>query len=197
VRSRQPQIPEIPVVISPVNNSQVSSEQILVKWSEEPRAKSFRVELSSQDNFPPRQVKVKQIEPYTYETFFEDISAGTYYLRMRSEYFSESAILYTDWCPTVTFYYSGATGIKENLDGKDIAFIRTENDQKQLVLKLDEMSWVNADLLSVSGMVISHIYDGEVNGEANVDIPVDNLSQGIYLIKIDTGCRIILLKFVK
>lgn len=60
-----------------------------------------------------------------------------------------------------------------------------------------KLSWVNADLLSVSGMVISHIYDGEVNGEANVDIPVDNLSQGIYLIKIDTGCRIILLKFVK
>lgn len=191
------QIPEIPVVISPVNNSHVSSEQILVKWSEEPRAKSFRVELSSQDNFPPRQVKVKQIEPYTYETFFEDISAGTYYLRMRSEYFSESAILYTDWCPTVTFYYSGATGIKENMDGKDIAFIRTENDQKQLVLKLDGMSWVNADLLSVSGMVMSHIYDGEVNGEANVDIPVDNLSQGIYLIKIDTGRRIMLLKFAK
>lgn len=191
------QVAEVPIVIAPVNNSEVSGEQILVKWNEEPRAKSFRVELSSSDDFPPRQVKVKQVEPYTYETFFEDMSVGTYYLRMRSEYFSESAILYTDWCPTVVFYYSGATGITENQNSENFAFIRSESGQKQLVLRFDKPSWIRIDLLSVSGVMLSHIYEGTVDGELGIDIPINNLPRGMYLLKVDTGSGDVLFKIIK
>ena len=79
--------PSIPVILYPTQGATVEATSLQVRWAEEPFASTFRIELHTNDQFTPiRNVKRQTVNAFTYETEFDNLTDGTWYLRARSEY---------------------------------------------------------------------------------------------------------------
>lgn len=72
-----------PVILSPADNEVIHSSDLRVVWDKQ-NARSFRVELSTVDNFAPRNTKTLNTDAYTYEASYTNLSEGDYYLRVRA-----------------------------------------------------------------------------------------------------------------
>lgn len=124
-------IPEIPVVINPTHQQQISDTELLVEWQEEPKAKSFRVELCDTPDFPVRKIKVKSSPAYTYNVKFTDLTPGIYYLRARADY----GLTYTAWSPTIQVELIATSLDKTSSKGLKVYSLK---DRKSIVVLSDK-----------------------------------------------------------
>lgn len=133
-------VPAIPVIIAPTHLQQLSGSELLVKWKDEPKAKSFRVELSETPDFPVRKVIIRSADAFNYQVSYTDLAPKTYYLRARSNY----GITYTPWSDVIqidmlatSIDKSKSNGVKVYaLKEKRCVVIQSDNDINESELYL-------------------------------------------------------------
>lgn len=197
-------VPGVPQIVSPVTGSTVESSQLKVVWNEESRAKNFRIELCSSESFSPRQTKIKLVDPFVYETAYDGLVSGIYYLRARAEYFQKDAsgsviTYYTNWSDTIKVDYKLSTGI-ENARKEENSFyiVSLGADCKQLVLNIFDYSKVSVWMSSISGIQQDHLWNNEMAaGQYTIDLPVERLPSGVYLIIVEVDGTRAILKMLK
>ncbi len=197
-------VPTVPLINSPITGATVENSQLKVVWNEEPRAKNFRIELCSSVSFPSRQTKIKLVDSYVYETVYDELSSGTYYLRARAEYLqkNESGSIvssYTNWSDTIKIDYKFSTGI-ENIqkEGNNFYILSSRLGCKQLILNIADHSKVLIWMNSISGAQQACLWNNEMSaGQHILDLPIDHLSSGVYLIIVEVDGNRKILKMLK
>ncbi len=200
-----PLVPDIPLILSPVNNSDVIASQLLITWKEDYRAKSFWIDVSKMETFPGRQTEKRILGPYNYETIFteSELSSGTYYIRILAEYNTKSesgAIVSTEtaWSNVVKINYTVNTGLDRINKEKETAYVRSlSSGNKELILNLTKPAVVSASLYSVSGIKLSDVcHQAELQaGEQKFDLTLGNLPKGFYLVVLEIDGSKQILKF--
>lgn len=196
-------VPDMPQILFPLTGSIVENSQLKVLWNKEPRAKNFRVELCPSESFAPRQTKAKQVDPFVYETLYDGLSSGIYYLRARAEYFQKDefgSILtnYTNWSDTIRVDYKLSTGIANNFEGNRFYILASESGNKQLILNVTDYSKISVRLNSISGVPLAHLLNDTMSsGKHVLDIPLEHLPSGIYLLVVDVDGNREVLKIFK
>lgn len=196
-------VPDVPVILSPAYDASITEDEIIVKWQDDPKAAKFRIELCASEAFSPRQLILKSVNPFTYETTYSGLAAGTYYIRARAEYNtqSEAGLIVpanTEWSDTILVKFNLPTGIDDVAHDQMDAFVRSVNGEKQLVLNLNESSLISVAIYSVSGVKLSSIYN-DINlspGENVLPVSTEKLPKGFYFLTIETKDKRQLVKFV-
>lgn len=196
-------VPDVPQIASPLNGSTVESSTLKVNWNEEPRAKNFRIELCSSNSFSPRQTKIKLVDPFVYETIYDGLTSGTYYVRARAEYNDKDAngtiiTAVTNWSDTIQVNYKIYTGIEDiQKEANRYYLINSGADDKKLVVELYESSRISVSLNSVSGVQLMSLNQVMPAGQHIIDLSIQNVPAGIYLIFIDADGKRQTLKLIK
>lgn len=152
-------VPDVPVITSPTHLQQLSGTELLVKWVDEPNAKSFRVELSETPDFPVRKVKIKSADAFTYEVTYTDLVPGTYYLRARSNYGNTN----TAWSDIIQINMLTTSLDKAKANGIKVYALK---DKKSLVIQLDND--INASEVSLYSVTGQQVYRQAVNLDAGI-----------------------------
>ncbi|MEG1684784.1 MAG: family 10 glycosylhydrolase [Bacteroides sp.] len=186
-------IPNVPVLLSPTNGVSLNGKDILVSWQKEPFAKSFRVELAKDNNFLPRQTKIKSTEAFTYQVTYKDIDPGTYYLRARSEY----STLWTAWSDVIVFSLGDIVGVKEQKIVADVSLITT-NGERQLIVNIEKPTKIEVTVYSVQGSKVGSILEKQtIEGSCSISLPLLELPTGAYLLRVQMDGMVKTLKFIK
>jgi len=189
-------IPEVPVFLNPANNSTLSGTQIKVVWSEGITS-GYRVEMSKEPTFPPRNTKINSVGPYVFETTYVGLTAADYYFRVRAIY---SNNLFTEWSDTLKVVLNDGTGINELKVGNVSCNILKNNDSEFLVeLVSSDVVSATVSLLSLSGIQIKQLCYNQplVVGSNLFPVSVENLPGGVYLIVVKTEEGQCVLKYIR
>lgn len=152
-------IPNVPIIVSPTNLQQLSGTELLVKWEDEPNAKSFRVELSETPDFPVRKVIIKSAKAFTYQVTYTDLVPGTYYLRARANY----GYTNTAWSDIVQIDMLTTSLDKAKADGIKVYALK---EKKSLIIQTtNEIDASELCLYSVTGQ---QVYSKNVNLNAGI-----------------------------
>ncbi|MFR9166115.1 MAG: family 10 glycosylhydrolase [Dysgonomonas sp.] len=189
-------VPETPVITEPANNSIIRSKSVTVKWVESPFANGgFRVELSKKSTFPTRETDSKMPAAYVYETTFDNLSIGDYYIRMRASYGNN---LYTAYTDAIKITIGEGNSIESQNAEKLSYFISSVNNNNYLVINSSEEMQASASIYNLSGAKVFNIFNTiSISGENNVYLLPDNLPKGIYIIKLVTKDETKSLKWIR
>lgn len=73
----------IPEIVEPADGAEIEGSEMTVRWREQ-NARSFRVELSTVEDFAPRNTKTLNTDAYTTQATYRNLAEGRYYLRVRA-----------------------------------------------------------------------------------------------------------------
>ncbi|MCU6769735.1 family 10 glycosylhydrolase [Barnesiella propionica] len=185
-------IPEVPVILSPLQNQIVNTRNVEVIWADNYLAKGFRVEIHPSETFIPiRNGKVQTISNFVYNTVFDNLTAdGVYYIRVRADYGTGS---YTDWSDTVKIEYRGFSAV-EDASADETCFV-TPGTNPNLVLKAGAKH-VTAEIVDISGRYLGRFVDEtDFQGEQSFRLP--SLSSGVYIIIVNLDGKIKKVKLIQ
>lgn len=97
-----------PVIVAPTNGATVGGASVLLQWQETPN-NGFRLEWAKSASFPNRSKKIKTVDMGVCEYILEDLTEGTWYVRIATIKKDES---WTDFSEVVAFTYSPTTNIE-------------------------------------------------------------------------------------
>jgi len=189
-------VPDVPVFLTPANNSTLSGTQIKVVWTEG-FTSGYRVEMSKVATFPPRNIDINIVDAYVYETTYAGLTPADYYFRIRANY---SGSLYTAWSDVLKIVLSDGTGISELKAGTVNCSIMKNNDSELLVkLVTPEAVRATVYLLSLSGVQLKQICQNQPLsvGSNLFSVPVENLPLGVYLLVVKTDAGQCVLKYIR
>ena len=169
----------IPVLLSPIDGSQIDGTEIEVSW-EEQTAKGFQAELSQDKTFPSRGTKLKATDAFIYTAIYSDLDAGTYYLRVRAK---DSKGL-TEASSFVTVYLTGTSGILDT-DASKLVYTYSDFDGNcHLVVNSNEAVPMSVAIYSVTGALVeNHIFKLET-GKNTFSFNIDGFNKGLYLLRV-------------
>ena len=133
--------PDIPIIVSPVNEGTLSGESMVIEWKDNIYATGFQAHLSKEATFPVRGTTSKTTGAFEYRTDFGTLAVGTYYTRVRAKYKDGQ----TEWSPVVKFHWGGATSITSEQDVKKVSVLGMGTHQ---ILKIN--AGINGGTLSAS-----------------------------------------------
>lgn len=174
--------PDVPIIVSPENEGDLSGESVIVKWKENIYATGFQVHLSKESSFPVRGTTSKTTGAFEYQADFGTLAIGTYYARVRAKYKDGQ----TDWSPAVKFYWGGATSILAEQVLRKVSVIGAGAYH---VLKIN--AGVNSSILSVSLFDVvgnkRKVFSQSLQIGDTVEIPLElgDLPKGAYLLRVD------------
>ena len=185
--------PEIPTIISPLHESNVAENTILVKWADNIYATGFQVHLSKDESFPIRNLTSKSTGAFKYEVDFGDLTPDTYYTRVRANH-SEGQ---TEWSPVVKFQYYGATAIQDYNADEAITLIKDGNSHLLRIDSNQSNQPTTIQLFDITGKLVRSYEPVQPIGDV-VDIPLQMgvLSKGIYLVKVVFNGQIKVFKLI-
>lgn len=176
------QIPPIPIILSPENNSTINTNNLKITWQESPFASGFRVELSESEDFP-LPVLIKTTNAYIYETTYENLNAGTYYFKIRATYGYSGR---TNWSSVHKVNIAG-NSIENEQNPKDVHNIVFENGNYYLDLNTIEATNISASIINLSGTKLFDIISNQtISGNHRFILP-GGLNKGVYIILIENG----------
>ncbi len=182
-------IPDVPVILFPTQGATVEGPTLQVRWAEEPAAKTFRIELHTDDTFSPvRNVKRQTVDAFVYETEFEGLADGVWYLRARSEYAGGE----TEYCNTISFTYKHTSGIDltrregrcQVVSGNGAALVVGRQAQR-----------IAIDVANLSGQIVAQ-FERENVAEGD-RIALDLLPRGVYALIVTIDGQREILKLIK
>lgn len=97
-----------PVIVAPTNGATVGGASVLLQWQETPN-NGFRLEWAKSASFPNRSKKIKTVDMGVCEYILEDLTEGTWYVRIATIKKDET---WTDYSEVVAFTYSLSTDVK-------------------------------------------------------------------------------------
>ncbi len=109
----------------------------------------------------------------------------TYYLRARGEYATASGTKYTDYTPVLTFVYNSSTGIDDVTSEKAQVYV-TPSDMLMLSGEVSQI-----EIYAISGQLIN------ATTIAGTSYDLSNLAPGAYVIRVNNGAEVSVVKFVK
>ena len=175
----------IPRIISPINESTVAGTSIAVSWAEQV-AKGFRVQLSASSSFPPAGTQLKTTGATVFTTQFTGLAAGEYYVRVAAQ--KTSSI--TDYSAAVRIKVTGDSSVEEVTYQTLNAYVADGN----LVIQSERPCPVSAAIYNFQGQLLAAFDCSLQTGKNIVPINVDELSKGVYLIRLQTSERCLTLK---
>ena len=179
----QPAPMPVPTIISPVNEANIGGTEIKVTWKEQ-HSRGFRVELSQDPTFPSRTLKVKETPALTYDTTFEKLDKGTYYIHMMA--FIDDG-KQTSATGTVKVYLTGLNAI-EDINASKFCYNYYDAAGNCYIVINDAASLsATLDIYSITGVLINRLTFPLNTGENTVLLDMTNYAEGIYLIKVNTG----------
>ena len=182
-------IPDVPVILFPTQGATVEGPTLQVRWAEEPAAKTFRIELHTDDTFSPvRNVKRQTVDAFVYETEFEGLADGVWYLRARSEYAGGE----TEYCNTISFTYKNTSGIDltrregkcQVVSGNGAALVVGRQAQR-----------IAIDVANLSGQIVAQ-FERENVAEGD-RIALDLLPRGVYALIVTIDGQREILKLIR
>ena len=159
--------PEIPTIISPLHESNVAENTILVKWADNIYATGFQVHLSKYESFPIRNLTSKSTGAFKYEVDCGDLTPDTYYTRVRANH-SEGQ---TEWSPVVKFQYYGATAIQDYNADEAITLIKDGNSHLLRIDSNQSNQPTTIQLFDITGKLVRSYEPVQPIGDV-VDIPL-------------------------
>ena len=185
----------IPVFVSPAMNSDVFGNEIKVVWSEGV-ASGYWIEISKESTFPVRTTTVKTPGAYTNEYTYFDLTPADYYFRIKAGYSG----IYTEWSDTLKVTLKSNTDIESTKTGQmSCKLLHSNKNNVILSITAKEPISVSIALFSLSGIQLMHVSSNKSlqTGENLISIPVENLSNGLYLIQLKTNEGELMLKYIK
>lgn len=181
--------PSIPVILYPTQGATVEATSLQVRWAEEPFASTFRIELHTNDQFTPiRNVKRQTVNAFTYETEFDNLTDGTWYLRARSEYVGGE----TEYCDTISFTFKNSSGMK-TLEKRGKCYV-IQGENPALVVG-NGARHITVDVANLSGQIIGRFADME-NPAAGDRIELSGLVRGVYVVIVHIDGKKEILKLI-
>ncbi len=105
-----------PVISTPKNNSNVTARALTIEVEDTPN-NGFRFELATKNTFPKRSTKIIQTEPGIRSASYEELTGGTYYIRVATR-IDEAA--YTEYSDTICVNYTYTETGLQNVGETDI-----------------------------------------------------------------------------
>ena len=185
--------PDIPIIVSPVNEGSLSGESMVIEWKDNIYATGFQAHLSKEATFPVRGTTSKTTGAFEYRTDFGTLAVGTYYTRVRAKYKDGQ----TEWSPVVKFHWGGATSITSEQDVKKVSVIGMGTHQ---ILKIN--AGINGGTLSASLFDIVgnerkvFSQNQEIDNTAEISLELGDLPKGVYLLRVDLNGQLWTLKLL-
>jgi uncharacterized lipoprotein YddW (UPF0748 family) len=172
----------IPTLVSPVDEATITETNIEVSWQPQ-ESKGFRAELSQSSTFPTRGTTLKSVDAFVYSTVYENLDAGTYYIRVRAK---DSEGL-TEPSPYVTVYLTGSSDVPE-VNATEFCYSYYDTTGNcYLVINNTRSASASVDIYSITGVRINQ-QTYRLNTGKNI-LPVDmtRYAKGVYLIRVHAG----------
>lgn len=183
-------IPGIPVITFPTDGATVEAESLQVRWEEEPLARTFRIELHTDDTFTPiRNVKRSTVDAFVYETSFDNLADGVWYLRARSEYAGGN----TEYSDTISFTYKN-TGAGIDLVKDDGRCHLLSGENASLVVGRDARE-LTVDVADLSGQIVDRLERQAAT--AGERIALNHLPHGVYILVVHIDGKREILKLIR
>ena len=185
--------PDIPIIVSPVNEGTLSGESMVIEWKDNIYATGFQAHLSKEATFPVRGTTSKTTGAFEYRTDFGTLAVGTYYTRVRAKYKDGQ----TEWSPVVKFHWGGATSITSEQDVKKVSVLGMGTHQ---ILKIN--AGINGGTLSASLFDIVgnerkvFSQNQEIDNTAEIPLELGDLPKGVYLLRVDLNGQLWTLKLL-
>ena len=185
--------PDIPIIVSPVNEGTLSGESMVIEWKDNIYATGFQAHLSKEATFPVRGTTSKTTGAFEYRTDFGTLAVGTYYTRVRAKYKDGQ----TEWSPVVKFHWGGATSITSEQDVKKVSVLGMGTHQ---ILKIN--AGINGGILSASLFDIVgnerkvFSQNQEIDNTAEISLELGDLPKGVYLLRVDLNGQLWTLKLL-
>ncbi|MDR1526337.1 MAG: family 10 glycosylhydrolase [Dysgonamonadaceae bacterium] len=173
----------VPVLVSPSDGATLTGNAIEVSWQPQ-ESKGFRAELSKISTFPSRETTLKSVDPFVYSTVYNDLNAGTYYIRVRAK---DSGGL-TEPSSHVTVYLTGLPDHITEVGATESCYNYYDAaGNGYLVINNARSASVVVAIYSVAGVRL-HQQTYRIDAGKNI-LPVDltPYAKGVYLIRVHTG----------
>ncbi len=172
----------VPQIINPTTGSTIFGTAIQVCWNEQV-SKGFRAELSKDATFPPRATTVKSVDASTYCALYENLTAATYYLRVKAA--TNDGL--TNPSETVSIILNDNSGIDQVGDKQLKCFVRsTGSEKKKLVIQSNSTFTATIRLFSITGVEKTQLITEIKAGDNVIDLNIENLPQGVYPVLIQS-----------
>jgi uncharacterized lipoprotein YddW (UPF0748 family) len=172
----------VPVLVSPANESTVIGTQIELVWQEQD-SKGFRAEMSQSSTFPSRGTALKSVDPFVYSVVYDNLSDGTYYLRVRAK----NSDGLTDPSEYVTVNLKNISAV-HNPNSTDFSYLYYDAAGiGRIVIENAENTAATLEIYSVSGILLSKQTFGLQAGKNTLTQSVTDYQQGLYIIKVKSG----------
>jgi len=173
-----------PQIISPANGSELPGKTLVVSWKEQV-AKGFRVELSPEASFPLRGTQLKTLGAYVFSVQYDNLNAGEYYLRMAGQ--TSSGLSPYSETMKVTM---GTTDIDKIVSQSLDAYAANGN----LIIRSERSEPLTVSVCDFMGRLLSVSHYSLQAGENILPLNTNKLSKGVYLIRLQTAEKSLILK---
>ncbi|WP_439182568.1 family 10 glycosylhydrolase [Carboxylicivirga taeanensis] len=188
--------PNIPVILSPTEGQNIGASSVEILIQADPKAASFRVELSERPDFHFMYLKVLTLDAFTYKANFEKLDATKYYVRVRANYGKNN---YTAWSEVRSFERLATNTPQLEGDMLSLYCPGQLSDSEVIVnVELPEETMVNLSLYNISGAQVMLLESSQMRrGKYEFVLPADQLQRGMYILSLKTGLGSKTLKIVK
>jgi uncharacterized lipoprotein YddW (UPF0748 family) len=172
----------VPVLLSPADGATIADNKIALEWQPQ-ESKGFRAELSQSESFPTRGTTLKSVDPFVYSVVYDDLAAGTYYVRVRAKN-SEGL---TDASAHATVYLTGQSGTSDVRKPESCYAYFDAAGNGRLVIHAESSASATVAIYTITGSLLHRQTVLLQAGENLLPLGGAHYPKGIYLIRIMAG----------
>jgi len=176
----------VPVLVSPTDGEVIHGNEVAVSWQEQ-ISRGFRVELANNPDFSaraPNRVHASTVEFNDFNTTFRNMTAGTYYLRVRAFVTSQAL---TAWSEVITIHLETETSIPEHTVADFLRIHHVSEGMVELVINQAESNSATVEIYSLTGSLLDRQVHGLNIGTSQIMLDMTGLRRGIYLVRVNAG----------
>jgi uncharacterized lipoprotein YddW (UPF0748 family) len=182
----------VPTIISPTDGETIFGTSIEVLW-ERQRSRGFSLQLSERSNFPPMSTQSTSVTALNFNVVFNNLKAGTYYLRMRALTDDEGQ---TAWTEIRTIHIAGTS--EPEINTLDFCYVyNTSNGNANLVINQSENTSVDVVIYSLTGSLLYRQAHDLNAGTTTIPLELSGYAKGVYLVQVNVGNKTQTLKVTR
>ncbi|GAB1454111.1 hypothetical protein MASR2M47_41670 [Draconibacterium sp.] len=183
----------VPVILSPKGGALISATEIEVVW-EPQNSKGFHVELSENENFPPRSTNLKKVDAYSYSYIYAGLTPGVYYIRVSA--LTKDAK--TAPSERVMVSLSDINRLDDIENKNEFCYnYRDRTGNNFVVIHSSQTGKTSIAIHSASGTLLNKTMHNIIGGQNTFPLDLAGYANGIYLIAIESDRLGKTLKIIK
>lgn len=168
-----------PVLLSPADGSTIFGTEIELTWQQQ-ISKGFRAELSQSSAFPTRSTKLKSVDAFTYKAIFDNLTDGTYYVRVRA--LNSTGL--TDPSQSVMVNLKNLSTVPDVNENTFCYNYYDTTGNCHIVVNNDEASSLTIEIYTISGMLLNRLEYSVLPGKNTLTPDLSEYGRGIYFMKV-------------